>query len=181
MNTKAGYEYLIAYKLTVPIYDLTTEFCNKYIDKSSRTNDQMVQAARSGMQNISEGYQHTSLKGYIFLCGIARGSLEELLNDYLSYARQHSVEIWPKEQAKEDIRELWVVWDIIQKNPALPDIPNFPHLPKDITQSVNLMLTLTNQALYLIRKLILSLETKHKTEGGLTERLYRERKKFRGY
>ncbi len=52
---KAGYEYLLAYKLTVPIYDYTVEFCNIYIDPYSRTRDQMTQSARSGMQNIAEG------------------------------------------------------------------------------------------------------------------------------
>lgn len=58
---KAGYEYLLAYKLTIPIYDLTVEFVKKYIDYKSRTKDQMEQAARSGMQNISEGYKQQSL------------------------------------------------------------------------------------------------------------------------
>lgn len=92
-KNKAGYEYLLAYKITVPIYDLTVEFCSRYIDKYSRTHDQMVQAARSGMQNIAEGYKQQGMKGYIKLAGVTRGSLEELLKDYLAYARQHGLEI----------------------------------------------------------------------------------------
>lgn len=62
---KAGYEYLLAYKITVPIYDLTVEFCKRYIDLRSRTKDQMEQAARSGMQNIAEGNRQQSLASYI--------------------------------------------------------------------------------------------------------------------
>jgi len=87
-NKKAGYEYLLAYKLTVPIYDYTVIFCDKYINKFSRTQDQMVQAARSGMQNILEGNKQQGIKGYIKLSGVARGSLEELLRDYQAFLRQ---------------------------------------------------------------------------------------------
>jgi four helix bundle protein len=69
---KSGYKYLLVYKITVPIYDLTVEFCNRYIPKLTRTNDQMVQAARSGMQNIAEGNRQQSLSDYIKLRGIGR-------------------------------------------------------------------------------------------------------------
>ncbi len=88
---RAGYEYLLAYKITVPIYDYTVGFCNIHIDPYSRTHDQMVQSARSGMQNISEGNKQQSLQGYIKLSGVSRGSLEELLNDFLSFARQKKI------------------------------------------------------------------------------------------
>lgn len=82
MKKQAGYEYLIAYKLTVAIYDYTVEFCNRWIPKNSRTYDQMEQGARSGTQNIPEGYMQQSLKIYIRLSGVSRGSLEKLLKDY---------------------------------------------------------------------------------------------------
>src|SRR3989338_3930135 len=59
---KAGYEYLLVYKITVPIEDYTDEFCKRWIDKFSRTHDQMVQAARSGSRNIVEGNQQEGLK-----------------------------------------------------------------------------------------------------------------------
>lgn len=92
----AGYEYLLAYKITVPIYDYTVVFCKKYrgLLSSPRTYDQMVQAARSGNSNIPEGNQQASLEGYIKLTGVNRASLEELLKDFLSFARQNKVEIW---------------------------------------------------------------------------------------
>lgn len=178
---KAGYEYLLAYKITVPIYDYTVEFCNRWIDRKSRTNDQMVQAARSGMQNISEGYVQEGIKGYIKLSGIARGSLEELLKDYMAFARQNNLSIWPKEKAIRDIGDIGVIWDIIRNNKTLPDIPNFPSLPDNKEKTVNLMITLVNQANYLLDKLIPAIKERHRTHGGLTEELYRERKKYRGY
>jgi four helix bundle suffix protein len=167
---KAGYEYLLAYKITVPIYDYTVKFVDKYISKFSRTCDQMVQAARSGMQNISEGYKQEGLKGYIKLSGVARGSLEELLKDYMAYARQNKIRIWEKEKS---IRE------IIRKNSALPDTPDLPSLPNQSDQAVNLLITLIHQANYLIDKLVASLKDKHMREGGLTEELYKKRVEYR--
>lgn len=192
---KAGYEYLLAYKITVPIYDYTVEFCSRCSPyhphppdlprfpplSSARTQDQMVQAARSGMQNISEGNKQQGLKGYIKLSGIARGSLEELLKDYTAYARQHSIPVWSSDKAKREIREIRLIWEILKKNLALPDFPHFPNLPNHPDQAVNLMITLIHQANYLIDKLIISLKELHKTKGGLTEELYSARKNYRGY
>ncbi|OGE76460.1 MAG: hypothetical protein A3C85_01375 [Candidatus Doudnabacteria bacterium RIFCSPHIGHO2_02_FULL_48_21] len=177
---KAGYEYLLAYKITVPIYDLTVQFCSKYIPKNSRTNDQMVQAARSGMQNISEGNQQEGMKGYIKLCGVARGSLEELLKDYHAYARQNRLGLWPRERCIREIRETGEIWKIIKATPTLPDIPAFPDLPNSPEHAVNMMITLINQANYLIDKLVVSLKECHMRVGGLTEELYRKRKEYRG-
>ena len=176
---KAGYGYLLAYKITVPIYDLTVEFVKKYIDYKSRTKDQMEQASRSGMQNIPEGYKQQSLAGYIKLSGVSRGSLEELLNDYLSFARQNKLEIWDKERAKREIREIGVIWEIIRKNPYLPSQPNFPSLPQDLTKTVNLLITLIQQANYLIDKLIVSLKEKHTKQGGFNESLLKKRLEYR--
>jgi len=178
---KAGYEYLLAYKITVPIYDYTVEFCRRWIDPRSRTTDQMTQAARSGMQNILEGNKQQGLKGYIKLTGIARGSLTELLEDYQAFARQHELSIWGKEKAIREIREIGEIWEVIKRTPSLPDHPNFPDLPKSSEKVVNLMITLTHQANYLIDKLIVSLKERHRIHGGLTEELYQARKSFRGY
>lgn len=179
-SPKAGYEYLLAYKITVPIYDYTVEFCDRWIDKYSRTRDQMIQAARSGTQNIAEGYKQQGLKGYIKLSGVNRGSLEELLKDYLAFARQNKLSVWEKEKAK-NIREVREIWEVIRENKVLPDSPIFPHLSDDQEKAVNIMVTLINQANYLIDQLIPALKEKHKTKGGLTEELYRERKEYRGY
>ena len=151
MNKKqAGYQYLVAYKITVPIYDYTVEFTKRWVSNYSRTVDQMVQAARSGMQNIAEGSKQQSLSSYIKLAGVARGSLEELLNDYYAFARQNNIAIWEKERAKRE-------------------------------QAVNLLITLIRQANYLIDRLVESLKEKHRTEGGFSEKLYRNRKQYRGY
>ena len=178
---KAGYEYLLAYKLTVPIYDYTIEFCKRWIDYKSRTKDQMEQAARSGMQNITEGNKQQSLLGYIKLAGVARGSLEELLKDYLAYARQNKIQVWEKERVIREIRETREIWGIIKATPTLPDNPNFPNLPNDTMLAVNFLITLINQANYLLDKLISSLKEKHMKEGGLSENLFQARKNFRGY
>jgi len=175
---KAGYEYLLAYKITVPIYDYTVEFCKRWISPFSRTTDQMVQAARSGMTNIAEGYSQQSLANYIKLAGVNKASLEELLKDYQSYARQNRIEIWGKDRVEREVRELGEVWKII-KLPTLPDIPNFPYLPDNPTHAVNLLITLINQATYLQRKLILSLEEKHAQEGGFSEKLLKKRLEYR--
>lgn len=99
---------MLAYKLSVVIYDLTVEFCDTYLypfsrktktTQFTRTHDQMVQAARSGMQNIAEGNKQKGLKGYIKLSGVARGSLEELLRDYQSFARQKKLQIWDRSKS----------------------------------------------------------------------------------
>lgn len=178
---RAGYEYLLAYKITVPIYDYTVEFCRRWIDTKSRTTDQMVQAARSGMQNISEGYVQEGMKGYIKLSGIARGSLEELLKDYTAFARQHNLPVWEKARATREIGEIREIWGEIRKHAVLPDHPDFPYFPDSQEKAVNMMITLINQANYLLDRLIPSLKERHKMHGGLTEELYRERKKYRGY
>lgn len=178
-KNKAGYEYLLAYKLTIPIYDLTVEFVKRYIDYKSRTKDQMEQAARSGMQNIPEGYKQQSLAGYIKLTGVSRGSLEELLNDYLAYARQNKIAIWNKDRAIREITEIGKIWDIINKNPYLPASPNFPSLPNNPTEAINLLITLINQANFLIDRLINSLKEKHTKEGGFNENLLKKRLEYR--
>lgn len=178
---KAGFEYLLAYKITIPIYDYTVAFCKRYqkLLSSKRTYDQMVQSARSGTQNIAEGYQQNSLEGYIKLSGVNRGSLEELLKDYLAFARQHKIPIWGKERSIREIREIGVIWEVLRKNPVLPDNPDFPYLPDNLTKAVNLMITLIYQANYLIDKLKESLEEKFIREGGFRENLFKKRMEWR--
>ena len=113
--------------------------------------------------------------------GVARGSLEELLKDYQAFARQNNLEIWGGERAKREIGEIREIWEILRATPSLPDNPNFPNLPDDKTRAVNLLITLISQANYLLDRLAESLKEKHRKEGGLTEKLYRERKEYRGY
>jgi len=92
-----GYRRLKSFQLSQLVYDLTAQFCDEHIDRRSRTHDQMVQAARSGVQNIAEGSQAsgTSKKMELKLTNVARASLEELRLDYEDYLRQHGMEQWP--------------------------------------------------------------------------------------
>ena len=84
------------------VYDVTVRFCDRYIEKRSRTHDQMVQAARSGVQNIAEGSQAsgTSKKMELKLTNVARASLEEHRLDYEDYLRQRKLKQWPREDPR---------------------------------------------------------------------------------
>src|SRR3954452_23877007 len=93
-----GYRKLKSFQVAQLTYDVTVRFCDRYIEKASRTHDQMVQAARSGVQNIAEGSQAsgTSKKMEMKLTGVARASLEELKLDYEDFLRQRRLSLWPK-------------------------------------------------------------------------------------
>src|SRR5512141_2350265 len=94
-----GYQNLKSYQMSEIVYDAATAFCNRFIERRSRTHDQMVQAARSGKQNIAEGSMAsgTSRKTELKLVGVARASLEELLLDCMDYLRQHGLALWEKD------------------------------------------------------------------------------------
>ncbi|PYJ60825.1 MAG: hypothetical protein DME24_08250 [Verrucomicrobia bacterium] len=94
-----GYENLLSYRKAEIVYDATVKFCDRFIDKKSRTHDQMVQAARSGNKNIAEGSQAsgTSKEAEIKLVNVARASLEELLGDYRDFLRQRGLRLWEKD------------------------------------------------------------------------------------
>ena len=104
-----GYRNLKSYQTAEIIYDATATFCDRFIDRRSRTHDQMVQAARSGKQNIAEGtmVSGTSKKSEIKLIGVARASLEELLLDYQDFLRQRNLPLWGKEDPRaQAVRKL---------------------------------------------------------------------------
>ncbi len=169
----AGYEYLLTYKLSIVVYDLTVQFTKRWINLYSRTGDQMVQAGRSGKQNIAEGFKQVSLKSYIKLTGVSLGSEEELLNDVQDFSRQNGIKVYTIAQAKQ-MREVREVWELINNN--LPYRPDHPHLlPQDKEKAVNLMLTLLNQLTFLLRKQVKSLEEKFVREGGFSENLLKKR------
>ena len=90
-----GYRNLKSFQVAQLVYDVTTRFCDRYIGKRSRTHDQMVQAARSGVQNIAEGSiaSGTSKKTELKLTNVARASLEELRLDYEDFLRQRGLEL----------------------------------------------------------------------------------------
>src|SRR3989304_2980165 len=98
-----GYKSLPFYKQSEIIYDFTVEFCDRYIDKRTKTHDQMTQASRSGKKNIAEGYLQKSIEGKLKLLGVSRGSLEEILNDYQDFLRQRGLTFWKPDslQARE--------------------------------------------------------------------------------
>lgn len=93
-----GYRKLKSFQVAQLVYDVTVRFCDRYVEKNSRTHDQMVQAARSGVQNIAEGSQDsgTSKKIELKLTNIARGSLEELKLDYEDFLRHRNLPLWPR-------------------------------------------------------------------------------------
>ncbi len=93
-----GYRKLKSFQIAQLVYDATVRFCDRYIEKRSRTHDQMVQAALSGVQNIAEGSQAsgTSKKTELKLTNVARASLEELRLDYEDFLRQRGLAIWEK-------------------------------------------------------------------------------------
>ena len=97
-----GYRKLKSFQLAQLVYDVTVRFCDRYIEKRSRTHDQMVQAARSGVQNIAEGSQAsgTSKKTELKLTNVARASLEELRLDYEDFLRQRALPLWNREDPR---------------------------------------------------------------------------------
>ena len=99
LRPSGGYRELRSFQIATIIYDATVSFCNRFIDKRSRTHDQMVQAARSGRQNIAEGNRAgaTSSKTETHLTNVARRSWDELLLDYEDFLRQRKLNKWAKD------------------------------------------------------------------------------------
>lgn len=175
-NTLAGYKYLLTYQYSSVIYDLTQEFCSYYLfgRELLRQRDQMVQAARSGKQNIVEGYELQSLESYIRFLGIACGSLAELKEDYEDFLRQRNLAIWDKNDPQmRKLRDLRVMRE------PFPHLPQFPHIPHNPQLAANLLLMLCQRTTYLLHKQIDSLRKKFIDEGGFRENLFKERLKKR--
>src|SRR5205823_10378287 len=99
VRPSGGYRRLRSFQVATIIYDATVAFCERFLDKRSRTVDQMVQAARSGRQNIAEGSRAaaTSSQTELRLVGVARASLDELLLDYEDFLRQRGKRLWTKD------------------------------------------------------------------------------------
>jgi four helix bundle protein len=109
LRPSGGYRRLRSFQATTIIYDATVAFCARFVDKHSRTVDQMVQAARSGRQNIAEGSRAsaTSSQTELRLVNVARASLDELLLDYEDFLRQHKLTQWTKDDPKaQAVREV---------------------------------------------------------------------------
>lgn len=163
-----GYKNLPFFKQTEIIYDFTVEFAQKYIDYKSRTKDQMEQAARSGKQNIAEGYLQKSLEGRIKLLGVARGSLEELLNDYQDFLRQRGLKLWEK-----DSPEARKVRSLVYN--GYNSYKNYKDYIQDPEMAANAMTCLINQTNRLLDQKLRWLEEKFVNEGGFRENLFKKR------
>ena len=175
-----GYRLLKAYQFLYIIFDLTDQFCKIHLVglEHRRTREQMFQAGRSSKQCLVEGYTQAGLSGYIKLAGISHGSNEELREDYLDFLRHRGLAIWDKSDPRIS-RVGWV--SRVCREISEGKIPTYPPLPTDPTHAANLGLDLTTKAGFLLKRLVDSLMEKHRTEGGLTEKLYRSRRQHRGY
>ena len=108
LRPSGGYRQLRSFSVATIIYDATVAFCDRFVDKRSRTTDQMVQAARSGRQNIAEGSRASSSSSQteLRLVGVARASLDELLLDYEDFLRQRRLPLWDKHTPRRLVRGL---------------------------------------------------------------------------
>lgn len=184
-----GYRKLKSFQLARLCYDITVRFCERYVPSGSRTRDQMVQAARSGVQNIAEGSAAgwTSKKTELKLTGVARASLEELRLDYEDFLRQRNLPHWPARDPRctalvarrcqsagevaawaREVRDdaLHTGRDGACRNPAAPGYPEI---------AANAALTLIGVACALLDRQLAALSQAFTEEGGFTERLYRVR------
>lgn len=205
-----GYRKLKSFQVAQLVYDVTVRFCDRYIEKRSRTHDQMVQAARSGVQNIAEGSKAsgTSKKTELKLTNVARASLEELRLDYEDFLRQRGLPVWEREDLRRkslvarrcttaDCVAQWVKEQHGQSGQNGPSGPKQNSKPpssssiksiksiKSISSTypelaANAALVLTGIACALLDRQLTSLAAAFEREGGFTERLYRVRKSARG-
>ena len=168
-----GYQNLIAFKSSTVVYDLTAEFCKLYV-KDWRMRDQMIQAARSGRQNIAEGSQTsaTSKRTEIHLVSVARSSLEELLLDYKDYLRQRKLPEWGKDHAETRvIRQLGYRIDR-----SCETYTSYMAQPE---AAANAIICIIYQTTYLLNRLMLALEQDFLENGGFKERMTAERNKIK--
>lgn len=190
-----GYRKLISFQIAQLVYDVTVRFCDRYISKRSRTHDQMVQAARSGVQNIAEGSKAsgTSKKMELKLTNVARASLEELRLDYEDFLRQRSLTLWersdPRRQAlinrrcttAKDVSE-WIMavhdksGPYGQSGPDGPSMSSTTSIPSTYPEiAANAALVLIAVACGLLDRQLAAQAEAFEKEGGFTERMYRRR------
>ena len=171
-----GYRELKSYQNAEIVHDATVRFCDRFIDPRSRTHDQMVQAARSGKQNIVEGSQGsgTSRKMELKLVGVARASLEELLVDYQDFLRQRGLKLWGKEHpTAQVVRKL-----AYARDRSYTTYRSYvEQAPPEV--AANTMICLVHQTNYLLDQQLRQLEEQFLKEGGFTERLYKTRTEAR--
>jgi four helix bundle suffix protein len=169
------YRHLRVYQVAEMIYDITYYFAHRFLSKGDRTIDQMVQAARSGKQNIAEGNQAatTSSETEIKLTNVAKASLEELLDDYEDYLRVRGLEHWGALHPRYQKMREYASGAQIRHT--------YAHNIRKMTDEeiANLCITLTHQAIYMLHKLLITMQQRFVTEGGIKERMFQARVNYR--
>jgi four helix bundle suffix protein len=168
-----NYQELKSYRKAEIVFDLTHCFCTRFLSKGDRTVDQMVQAARSGKQNIVEGSKasRTSKETELKLANVARASLEELLVDYQDFLRVRKIAAWDKNSREAQyVRRLGAKVD-----GSYEDFRRFAET-RPAGFVANIALCLIHQANYLLDQQIRHLEREFVNEGGIRERMARARR-----
>jgi four helix bundle suffix protein len=169
------YRHLRVYLVTEMIYDITYYFAHQYLKRGDRTVDQMVQAARSGKQNIAEGNQAaaTSSETEIKLTNVAKASLEELLDDYEDYLRVHKLQQWSHLHPRYEKMRQYARSEQIRREYA----ERILHMNDE--EIANLCITLIHQAMYMLHKLLVTMQNRFVKEGGIKERMHSARTGYR--
>jgi len=179
LRPHGGYRRLRSFQVTEIIYDGTVAFCDRFIDKRSRTHDQMVQAARSGRQNIAEGSRAsaTSSQTELRLVNVARASLDELLLDYEDFLRQRGLRQWDKSDPEaREVRAVGARRDRTDQSNQTDPSDNRKQYARwlehaDSAVIANTLICLIHQANYLLDRQIHGLERQFVEGGGYSERL----------
>lgn len=163
-----NYRDLLCYRKAEVIYDITYFFANKFFKSSDRTIDQMVQAARSGKQNIIEGYAAsiTSVETELKLINVAKSSLKELLADYEDYLRIRNMEQWGSDSEKFKVAQ--------QLGKEHDDSKFWMEIvaTRNDETIANIAIILLHQTDYLLYKFMKKVVSKFEEEGGIREKLY---------
>ena len=177
IRPSGGYRRLRSFQAATVIYDATVSFCARFLDQRSRTVDQMVQAARSGRQNIAEGSRAsaTSTQTELRLVNVARASLDELLLDYEDFLRQRGLGQWEKDDPEaRAVRDVGKLHQTDRSDPTDPsdEAPYSPWLNHaDPGVIANAVICLIHQTNYLLDRQIAGLERQFIQDGGYSERL----------
>lgn len=179
LRPSGGYRELRSFQVVTVIYDATVSFCDRFVDKRSRTHDQMVQAARSGRQNIAEGSRAaaTSSQTELRLVNVARASLDELLLDYEDFLRQRGKRQWRKDDREaREVRALGsrkASKDLSDQTDPTDHWKIYARWLEHADPAVvaNTALCLSHQANYLLDQQIGALERDFINEGGYSEQL----------
>ena len=175
IRQKGNYEELICYKKSMCIYDVTYYFAHKYLSKGDRTIDQMIQAARSGKQNIVEGCSAstTSSEMEIKLLNVAKASLQELLEDYKDYLRVRGLQLWSESSEKHE-----------QARRACASHNDSEYYQRAIKERsdetiANIAIILIRQTDYLLKRYFDSVKQNFLENGGVKEEMTRARIQWR--